>query len=67
VATLVLGMLLQRFELIDHTDYHLRLKHTLTIKPANVTIKVMSRTRRAFALVPAMAATTSGQDAHHGP
>jgi cytochrome P450/NADPH-cytochrome P450 reductase len=57
-ATLVLGMLLQRFELIDHTDYHLQLKHALTIKPSNFKIKVRSRTQLDLALVPAMAATT---------
>ena len=53
-ATLVLGMLLQRFELIDHTDYHLQLKHTLTIKPSNFKIKVRSRTPLDFALVELM-------------
>jgi cytochrome P450/NADPH-cytochrome P450 reductase len=67
VATLVLGMLLQRFELIDQGDYHLQLKHTLTIKPANFKIKVRSRTRLDFALVAATTAATSVQEAHHGP
>jgi cytochrome P450 / NADPH-cytochrome P450 reductase len=60
-ATLVLGMLLQRFELIDHTDYHLQLKHTLTIKPAKFKIKVRSRTQLDLALVAATTATTSGE------
>ena len=32
-ATLVLGMILQRFQLIDHTRYQLKIKETLTIKP----------------------------------
>ena len=32
-ATLVLGMLLQRFEFVDHLDYQLHIKTTLTIKP----------------------------------
>ena len=32
-ATLVLGMILQRFRLIDHTRYQLKIKETLTIKP----------------------------------
>jgi cytochrome P450 / NADPH-cytochrome P450 reductase len=42
-ATLVLGMILQRFELIDHADYQLDVKETLTLKPANFTIKVRPR------------------------
>ena len=45
-ATLVLGMLLQRFEFIDHTDYQLKIKQTLTIKPADFRIKVRPRTNR---------------------
>ncbi|HEX6711593.1 MAG TPA: cytochrome P450, partial [Rubrobacter sp.] len=45
-ATLVLGMILQRFELIDHTDYELKIKQTLTIKPADFHIKVRARTNR---------------------
>jgi cytochrome P450/NADPH-cytochrome P450 reductase len=46
-ATLVLGMLLQRFELIDHTNYQLKIKETLTLKPADFRIKVRPRTSRA--------------------
>jgi cytochrome P450/NADPH-cytochrome P450 reductase len=46
-ATLVLGMLLQRFELIDHTSYQLEIKETATLKPANFRIKVRPRTSRA--------------------
>ncbi len=34
-ATLILSMLLQRFELIDFANYHLETKQTLTIKPNN--------------------------------
>ena len=32
-ATLVLGMILQRFKLVDHTRYQLKIKESLTIKP----------------------------------
>src|SRR5215211_3849365 len=46
-ATLVLGMILQRFELIDHTNYELKIRQTLTIKPADFRIKVRARTDRA--------------------
>jgi cytochrome P450/NADPH-cytochrome P450 reductase len=45
-ATLVLGMILQRFKLVDHTRYQLKLRETLTIKPDAFTIKVERRTER---------------------
>ena len=45
-ATLVIGMMLQRFRLIDHTRYQLRLKETLTIKPEGLKIKVRPRVRK---------------------
>jgi cytochrome P450/NADPH-cytochrome P450 reductase len=45
-ATLVVGMMLQRFRLIDHTRYQLRLKETLTIKPEKLKIKVRPRVRK---------------------
>ncbi|MBV9455041.1 MAG: cytochrome P450 [Rubrobacter sp.] len=49
-ATLVLGMLLQRFEFVYHTDYELKIKQTLTIKPADFRIKVQPRTNRPAAV-----------------
>lgn len=45
-ATLVLGMLLHRFKLIDHTRYQLKIKETLTIKPEGFKLKVQRRTAR---------------------
>ncbi|HEX8033661.1 MAG TPA: cytochrome P450 [Ktedonobacterales bacterium] len=45
-ATLVLGMLLQRFEFIDSDKYELELKQTLTIKPNNFKITIRPRTQR---------------------
>jgi cytochrome P450/NADPH-cytochrome P450 reductase len=45
-ATLVLGMILQRFKLIDHTRYRLKLKETLTVKPDGFRIKVRRRADR---------------------
>ncbi|MEM7519777.1 MAG: cytochrome P450 [Pseudomonadota bacterium] len=42
-AVLVMGMILQRFELIDHTDYKLVLKESLSIKPDGLTMKVRMR------------------------
>ena len=43
-ATLVLGMVLQRFELVDHLDYQLAIKTTLTVKPDDFRIQVRPRT-----------------------
>ena len=43
-ATLVLGMMLQRFKLLDHTNYELQIKETLTLKPDGFKIKVRLRT-----------------------
>jgi cytochrome P450/NADPH-cytochrome P450 reductase len=42
-AVLVLGMLLQRFELIDHFDYELKIKTSLTVKPEDLRIRVRPR------------------------
>jgi cytochrome P450/NADPH-cytochrome P450 reductase len=42
-AALALGMILQRFRLIDHTRYQMHLKETLTIKPEGFKIKVRPR------------------------
>src|ERR1700722_16815183 len=46
-ATLVLAMLLQRFEFVDFANYQLETKQTLTIKPANFIIRVKRRGGRA--------------------
>jgi cytochrome P450 / NADPH-cytochrome P450 reductase len=47
-AVLVLGMLLQRFELIDAYNYRLRIKQTLTINPDDFRIKVKPRAGRTY-------------------
>ncbi|HXH27406.1 MAG TPA: cytochrome P450, partial [Candidatus Polarisedimenticolia bacterium] len=46
-ANLVLGMLLQRFEFVDFSNYQLQIKQTLTIKPDGFHIQVKRRARRA--------------------
>ena len=58
-AALVLGMVLQRFKLIDHTRYRLKLKETLTLKPDGFRIKVRRRTDRDRARPAARAAARS--------
>src|ERR1700710_945196 len=42
-AALAIGMILQRFRLIDHHRYQMVLKETLTIKPDGFKIKVRAR------------------------
>lgn len=42
-AALAIGMILQRFKLIDHNRYQMVLKETLTIKPDGFKIKVRVR------------------------
>src|ERR687885_2266902 len=46
-ATMVLGMLLQRFEFIDHTNYQLKIHEATTIWPDDFRIKVRPRTNRS--------------------
>ncbi len=61
-ATLVIGMMLQRFRLIDHTRYQLKLKETLTIKPDGLKIKVRPRVHKTVvaAAAPPAAAQRNG-------
>jgi cytochrome P450/NADPH-cytochrome P450 reductase len=61
-AALAIGMILQRFKLIDVNRYQMVLKETLTIKPDGFKIKVRPRTDRdrgAFAGQTATAAAAS--------
>ncbi|WP_147803330.1 bifunctional cytochrome P450/NADPH--P450 reductase [Alkalicoccus halolimnae] len=52
-AVLVLGMVLQHFELEDHTKYELDVKETLTFKPDGLTMKVKSRKEAGLFQAPA--------------
>ncbi|MGE0296907.1 bifunctional cytochrome P450/NADPH--P450 reductase [Pseudonocardia sp.] len=58
-ATLVLGMLMQRFEFVDHANYQLKIKESLTLKPEGLTITLRPRPGRTggTAQRPAAAAT----------
>ena len=47
-ATLVLGMLMQRFEFVDHANYQLKIKESLTLKPDGLTITVRPRAGRTW-------------------
>ncbi|MEV6683568.1 cytochrome P450 [Streptomyces erythrochromogenes] len=43
-ATLLLGLLVHRYRLIDHSNYELKIKQSLTIKPDGFTLKLARRT-----------------------
>jgi cytochrome P450/NADPH-cytochrome P450 reductase len=74
-AALALGMILQRFKLIDYSRYQLHLKETLTIKPEGFKIKVRprpdsERTSKGpvvAAAKPAAAAQTQTRPGHNTP
>ncbi|MFW5438051.1 bifunctional cytochrome P450/NADPH--P450 reductase [Paenibacillus apiarius] len=46
-ATLVLGLILKHFELIDHTHYQLKLMESLTLKPEGFTMQVRARNKQS--------------------
>ncbi|MBN8981373.1 MAG: cytochrome P450, partial [Rhizobiales bacterium] len=60
-AALALGMILQRFKLVDHERYQMHLKETLTIKPDGFKIKVRARSDKDRTIVarPGAAVTES--------
>ena len=64
-AALAIGMILQRFKLIDSHRYQMHLKETLTIKPDGFKIKVRPRTDRIAAPMPA--ATAARRRPHRAP
>ena len=45
-AALLLGMILQKFNLIDHCNYQLKIKQTMTLKPDQFTMRVKLRDKR---------------------
>ncbi|MFD7668912.1 bifunctional cytochrome P450/NADPH--P450 reductase [Streptomyces sp. NPDC059788] len=68
-ATMLLAMLVHRYRLIDHTDYQLRIKETLTLKPDDFTLIPGRRTaadraavRAALAVLPGGAAEGDGTE-----
>ncbi|KJB85663.1 NADPH--cytochrome P450 reductase [Paenibacillus sp. E194] len=55
-GTLVLGMILQQFKLIDHLNYQLNVKQTLTLKPGDFQMRVQLRHTNQIASMPTGAA-----------
>ncbi|MCX5205534.1 cytochrome P450 [Streptomyces sp. NBC_00237] len=43
-ATLLLGLIVHRYRLVDHADYRLKLHQSLTIKPDGLTLGLVRRT-----------------------
>ena len=74
-AVLVLGMLLQRFDLIKDPTYRLHTKVTLTVKPADLYVQVRRRADRPIDKAAPVAASSTTQskpglavsNAHHTP
>jgi cytochrome P450/NADPH-cytochrome P450 reductase len=66
-AALALGMILQRFKLIDVNRYQMVLKETLTIKPDGFKIKVRPRTERDRGTYAGRTATASVTSAATAP
>ena len=58
-AALAIGMILQRFKLIDINRYQMVLKETLTIKPDGFKIKVRPRTDKERGAYAGRATTTA--------
>lgn len=62
-AKLVLGMLLQRFELADTEKYQLRVKQSLTLKPEGFFLTLIPRPQRAPSKLPDPPTTTVEDEA----
>ncbi|OWR29606.1 NADPH--cytochrome reductase [Saccharibacillus sp. O23] len=61
-ATLVLGMLLRHFDIVDGAKYELKVKETLTLKPDGFTMQVRPRANAPMAPAPTLsnAASSAG-------
>jgi cytochrome P450/NADPH-cytochrome P450 reductase len=60
-ATLLLGLLVHRYRLIDHADYKMKMKFALTLKPVDFTLQLARRTS-AERRLPSLAASGSTTD-----
>ena len=66
-AALALGLILQRFTLVDHQRYQLKTKETLTIKPDGFKIKARMREGREHTPVPISTSTAAATHAGATP
>lgn len=65
-AVLVLGMLLQRFEFVDHLGYELKIKESLTLKPDGLLIQLRPRPNRTTGATPAAPQPEAAPATHRG-
>ncbi|MEU9499635.1 cytochrome P450 [Streptomyces sp. NPDC048196] len=65
-ATMLLALLAHRYRLIDHADYRLRIKETLTLKPDGFTLQLAARTPADRAAVRAALGVLPGGAAGSG-
>src|SRR5947207_5922708 len=66
-AALAIGLILQRFKLIDHQRYQMHLKETLTIKPDGFKIRVRPRTEKDRGAFAGRATTTAAVSTAQAP
>ncbi|MDH6127340.1 cytochrome P450 [Kitasatospora sp. GP82] len=66
-ATMVLAILIHRYRLIDHADYQLKLKQSLTIKPDGFTLTLAPRTPADRAANRAALPTANAAQPDSGP
>ncbi|MGY0488688.1 bifunctional cytochrome P450/NADPH--P450 reductase [Streptomyces sp. WG-D5] len=59
-ATMLLAMLVHRYRLVDHADYRLSVKETLTLKPDGFTLTLAPRTPADRRHTPLPGATATG-------
>ncbi|MET8472134.1 cytochrome P450 [Streptomyces sp. NPDC006422] len=60
-ATMLLAMLVHRYRLVDHADYELSVKETLTLKPDGFTLTLAPRTPADRTHTPLPGATTTAE------
>ena len=61
-ATMLLGLLVHRYRFIDHTDYQLKIKQSLTIKPEGFTLRLVRRSASERRVPAAVSGTATVQD-----
>ncbi|MEX3105403.1 bifunctional cytochrome P450/NADPH--P450 reductase [Streptomyces sp. ST1020] len=61
-ATLLLGLLVHRYRFDDHTDYQLKIKQSLTIKPEGFTLRLIRRSAAERRTPAAASGAASVQD-----
>lgn len=62
-ATLMLGLILKNFEIIDHTNYKLKIMETLTMKPDGFTVQIRPRSmQKSYIFTPGSGRETQAQE-----